>query len=85
MLTCYMYSSLLLRQKISVKAVRSYLYLNQLSAKKIHQLEEHFQVSLFVRSSRGVVLTSDGQNFLSTSYQKFYMTLILFTVSKRAI
>ena len=32
-------------------------------SKKIHQLEEHFQVSLFVRSSRGVVLTSDGQNF----------------------
>ncbi|WP_304652731.1 LysR family transcriptional regulator [uncultured Ligilactobacillus sp.] len=32
-------------------------------SKKIHQLEEHFQVSLFVRSSRGVVLTSNGQNF----------------------
>ena len=51
-------------------------------SKKIHQLEEHFQVSLFVRSSRGVVLTSDGQNFYQQAIKVLHDFDSLYSVKK---
>ena len=51
-------------------------------SKKIHQLEEHFQVSLFVRSSRGVVLTSDGQNFYQQAIKVLHDFDYLYSVKK---
>lgn len=51
-------------------------------SKKIHQLEEHFQVSLFVRSSRGVVLTSDGQDFYQQAIKVLHDFDSLYNVKK---